>query len=171
MTAESEKSSGGVRASNAEREAFAATVTRASEDGRLTVTEVEERMTRIYGTTFREELPEIVKDLPRETWPVDYGRPRPEPVPARRRNDWSAALTVHAGIVAMIAIGAIAAWIHSRVPFFWPAFPMFWLGLTLFVHYRIRQRWLANWSGGRRGNPTDATMPGYLGPFSSHRAA
>ena len=59
-----------------------------------------------------------------------------------RGNEWGVALTAHVALVAMIATGAIAAWIHSRVPFFWPAFPMFWLGLSVFVHYRIRQRWL-----------------------------
>ncbi len=160
-----------MRASNAEREAFVETVTKASQDGRLTVSEVEERMTRIYAATFREELPAIVKDLPRESWPVDYGRPRPEPLPERRDSGWGAALTVHAGIVSVMAITLIAGWVHSRAPFFWPAFPMFWLGLSLFVHYRIRQRWLANWRGGRRGNPADATMPAYRGPFSSNRAA
>ena len=130
-----------VRASNAERETFAETVAQASRDGRLTVTEADERITRIYTATFREELPEIVADLPQESWPVDYGRPRPEP--AKRGNEWSFALTVHAAFVATIAVGAIVAWMHSRVPFFWPAFPMFWLGVSVFVHYRIRRGWLA----------------------------
>ena len=132
----------GVRASNAEREAFAETVTRASQEGRLTVTEVDDRLTRIYAATFREEFPEIVADLPKESWPVDYGRPRPAPV--KRGNEWGFALTAHAAFVATIAVGAIVAWVHSRMGFFWPAFPMFWLGLSVFVHYRIRRRWLAD---------------------------
>lgn len=148
MTAEPETPNEGVRASNAEREAFAHTVTTASEEGRLTVTEADARLTRIYAATFREELPQIVADLPKDTWPVDYGRPRPDPAPpVRRGNEWSVALTTHAAFVAFIAVGAIVGWIHSRAPFFWPAFPMFWLGLSLFVHYRIRQRWLTRRPG------------------------
>ena len=61
-------------------------MTTASEEGRLTVTEADTRLTRIYSATFREELPEIVADLPKETWPVDYGRPRPTPPAARPRS-------------------------------------------------------------------------------------
>ncbi|HEX4223775.1 MAG TPA: DUF1707 domain-containing protein [Pseudonocardiaceae bacterium] len=159
----------GVRASNSEREAFAETVAEASRDGRLTVTEADERLTRIYAATFREELPGIVADLPKDSWPIDYGRP--QPAPAKRGNEWSFALTAHVAFVAVIAVGAVAAWIHSKAPFFWPAFPLFWLGVSVFVHYRIRQRWLGNWRGGRRGNPADATMPAYRGPWSSNRAA
>jgi hypothetical protein len=147
MTAEPETANEGVRASNAEREAFAETISTASQEGRITVTEADERLSRVYAATFREELPAIVADLPKDTWPVDYGRPRPVTPPARRGNEWSFALTTHAAVVATIAVGAIVAWIHSRVPFFWPAFPMFWLGLSLFVHYRIRQRWLVRRPG------------------------
>jgi hypothetical protein len=171
MTAESAapEPRDGVRASNAEREAFAETVAEASRDGRLTVTEADDRLTRIYSATFREELPEIVADLPKESWPVDPGRPQPQPV--RRGNEWNFALTAHAAFVATIVGGAIVTWAHSPVPFFWPAFPMFWLGLTVFVHYRIRRRWLANWIGGRRGNPAEPTTPAYRGPWSSNRAA
>lgn len=172
MTAESEKPSDGVRASTAERDAFAETISKASQDGRLSLGEADERMTRIYAVTFREELPEIVRDLPKESWPVDFGRQRAtEPAPRGAGEQWGPGLTVHGAIVAVMALGAIAGWIHSGLGFFWPAFPMFWLGLSLFVHYRIRQRWLANWRGGRRGNPADATMPEYRGPFSSNRAA
>ena len=158
-----------MRASNAEREAFVDTISKASQDGRITMTEADERLSRIYAATFREELPGIVADLPKDTWPADYGRPATQPVP--RNQTWSTALTVHAAFIAMIAVSAIIGWIHSRAPFFWPAFPMFWLGVSLFVHYRIRQRWLANWRGGRRGNPADATTPAYQGPWSSNRAA
>lgn len=157
MTTEPETPIEGVRASNAEREAFAATISTASEEGRITVTEADERLVRIYAATFREELPTVVADLPRESWPINIDQhtrhDQHDPYVAvsstsststrRRGNEWSAALTVHVAFVAMIAFGAIAAWTHSRVPFFWPAFPMFWLGLSVFVHYRIRQRWRA----------------------------
>jgi hypothetical protein len=160
QTPEPQPPNQGVRASNAEREAFAATISTASEEGRITVTEADERLTRIYAATFREELPQIVADLPKESWPVNYRqhgstqstwstRSMSSTLTGRVGNEWSAALTAHIVFVGVIACGAIGAWVHSRVPFFWPAFPMFWLGLSVFVHYKIRQRWLAGRIGRR----------------------
>lgn len=137
----------GVRASNTEREAFAHTVSIASRDGRLTVTEADERVAEIYAATFREELPTIVADLPRDTWPADFTGPRTETrsgAEAVHSTQWNGALITHAVIAGVFAIGAIAAWRHSGVPFFWPAWPLGWLGVSLLVHYRIRRRRLAN---------------------------
>ncbi|HEX3782414.1 MAG TPA: DUF1707 domain-containing protein [Pseudonocardiaceae bacterium] len=165
----------GVRASHDEREAFAHTVSIASRDGRLSVTEADERLTKIYAATFREELPEFVADLPKETWSPDFTKPRPvnlvEAAPAEPARVWNGGLTVHAVIVGVLAIAAISAWRHSGMPFFWPAWPVGWLGVSVLVHYRFRQRrmrWRGNWNGGRPGDPTSPTMPGYDGPLSSH---
>jgi hypothetical protein len=162
-------SKSGVRASNAEREAFAHTVSIASQDGRLTVTEADDRLTAIYAATFREELPEIVADLPGDTWPAESNAtPMEKPT---RSKVWNGALVTHAVIVGVLATGAIGAWRHSGVPFFWPAWPLGWLGISVLVHYRIRRRrarWLGNWGSRRPGDPASPTMPGYHGPLNSH---
>jgi len=139
----------GVRASNAEREAFAHTVSIASRDGRLTVTEADERLAKIHAAIFREELPKIVADLPRDTWPAEFAGPRTETrtgsgAEAAQSKQWNGALVTHAVIVGVLAIGAIGAWRHSGVPFFWPAWPLGWLGISVLVHYRIRRRRLTN---------------------------
>jgi Domain of unknown function (DUF1707) len=141
----------GVRASDAEREAFAQTVLAASRDGRLSVEETDARLAEVYASTFRDELPEIVKDLPREDWPAGFGvTPSTEPGPDRLRGSgselapatrvWNGALTTHAAIVSVMAVFAVVGWIRSGVPFFWPAWPIAWLGISVLVHYRIRRR-------------------------------
>ncbi|HEX3784146.1 MAG TPA: DUF1707 domain-containing protein [Pseudonocardiaceae bacterium] len=167
----------GVRASDAEREAFAQTVLAAGRDGRLGVEEIDERLAEVYASTFRDELPELVKDLPREDWPAGFGvTPSTEPGPDRLRGSvpatrtWNSALTTHTAIVSVMAVFAVVGWIRSGVPFFWPAWPIAWLGISVLVHYRIRlrrQRWLAAGGGwppwgpaGRRWDQGGPSGPG-----------
>ncbi len=71
---------GGIRASDREREAFAQTIMAAGRDGRLNVDETDQRLALIYAAKFRDDLPELVKDLPREDWPAGFGgTPAAEP--------------------------------------------------------------------------------------------
>jgi hypothetical protein len=116
-----------VRASDAEREEVARIVQTAGGDGRLTLAETEERLAGIYQTRFRHELTRYTEDLPSE--------PRREPSPMRgpRRP-----LAVHAAIILVLAVGLIARWAVSGVPFFWPGPLLFWLAISLVVHARLR---------------------------------
>jgi len=59
-----------VRASDAEREQYASAVREAVGDGRLTLDEGDERLATIYAAKFRDELPPVVADLPREEEPA-----------------------------------------------------------------------------------------------------
>lgn len=150
-----------VRASDGEREAFAETVMTAGRDGRLNIDETDHRLGRIYAAKFREELHELIMDLPREDWPAGFGgTPNAEPGPDHRTQPrqrslpqlpvWSGALTTHVAIVSVFAVMAVLAWTRSGVPFFWPAWPIGWLGVSVLVHYRIRrrrQRWRAMGGG------------------------
>jgi DUF1707 SHOCT-like domain len=121
-----------VRASDAEREEVARVVQAAGGDGRLTLAETEERLAGIYDARFRHELRQYTADLP-----VD--RPRPTGRwPARPRGP----LAVHAAIAVVLATLLIVRWIASGVPYFWPAFPLFWLAMSLVLHARLRGiRW------------------------------
>jgi len=155
---------GGIRASDREREAFAQTIMAAGRDGRLNVDETDQRLALIYAAKFRDDLPELVKDLPREDWPAGFGgtpaaepgqaqpmRPRERNLP--ERSVWNGALTTHVVIVSVFAIMAILAWTRSGAPFFWPAWPIGWLGVSVLVHYRVRrrrQRWRAMGGGNWR---------------------
>jgi hypothetical protein len=117
-----------VRASDAEREEVARIVQAAGGDGRLTLAETEERLAGIYDARFRHELRQYTEDLPTEqrrpsgSWPV---RPR-------------GPLAVHAAVVVVLATVLITRWVVSGVPYFWPAFPLFWLAASLVLHARIR---------------------------------
>jgi hypothetical protein len=123
-----------VRASDAEREAVVRVVQQAGADGRLTLSETEERLTGIYAARFRHELIPFTADLPGGQ---DRMALRPWPgwasLPARR-----GPLVVHAAFVVVMATVLITGWIASGVPYFWPGFPLFWLVASLVVHARFR---------------------------------
>lgn len=134
-----------IRASDAEREVFAARIQQAGSEGRLTMAEVEERLGQVYAAQFRRELEPLVTDLPR---PDDTGqwprRPAPARAPVRQVGGFPIPLVVHAVIAALISTIMIVRWSASDAQFFWPLFPMFWLWGSLAVHARIRlgrRRW------------------------------
>lgn len=125
-----------MRASDAEREAVVRVVQQAGADGRLTLTETEERLAGIYAARFRHELVPFTADLPGAP---DRMATRPwagvANWPARRARG---PLAVHAAFVVVMATVLITGWIASGVPYFWPGFPLFWLVASLVLHARIR---------------------------------
>ena len=127
-----------VRASDAEREQVVSAVQQAGADGRLTLDEVEERLTAVYASKFRDELAQYTADLPTE-------RPQ-RPLTTRRP---TGPLAVHAAIVAVFAVVLVVRWVASGAAFFWPAFPMFWLAMSLLVHARLRGVVGGGWQGRR----------------------
>ncbi|WP_020667096.1 DUF1707 domain-containing protein [Amycolatopsis nigrescens] len=130
MTNENPRSHG-VRASDIEREKFAHRIETANGEGRLSLEETDRRLGLVYDATYRHELEWLVTDLP------------PEPVEQRTSAEVSQhagkALRTHAIVVGIFSVFLVARWIVSGVPFFWPAFPMFWLALSLVVHALIRR--------------------------------
>ncbi|MDQ7805332.1 DUF1707 domain-containing protein [Amycolatopsis sp. A133] len=121
-----------IRAADADRERVATTVQTAGAEGRLTLDEVEERLSRVYAARFTDELAALTTDLPRPAPP----RPGfPLTREALRRHP---ALRVHLAVVVAIAVLAIVRWAVLGAGFFWPAFPMFWLAVSLLVHARVR---------------------------------
>lgn len=67
----------GIRCSDAEREAARQHLAEAAGEGRLTVDEVEERLTRVAAARYRDELAEATADLP------------PRPASASSSTGWS----------------------------------------------------------------------------------
>ncbi|HVV14206.1 DUF1707 domain-containing protein [Amycolatopsis sp.] len=114
------------RASDTDRQRIATRVQDAGAEGRLTVEEVEQRLTDVYAAKYVDELSSFVADLPAPPAPA---RPR-FPVPLR----------VHTGAVAVLSVLLIVAWTFSGAPFFWPVVPMFWLVLSLAGHAFARNR-------------------------------
>jgi hypothetical protein len=121
-----------IRAADADRERVATAVQSAGTEGRLTLDEVEERLTHVYAAKFTDELTALTADLPRPApqWP---GFPLSRT--ALRRHP---ALRLHLAVVVAIAVVAIVRWAVLGAGFFWPAFPMFWLAASLFVHAGVR---------------------------------
>ncbi|GJF06860.1 hypothetical protein PSD17_58070 [Pseudonocardia sp. D17] len=119
-----------VRIGDADRERVAERIRGALAEGRLTLEEADERQAAAYAARVEADLAELTDDLP---------APPPPPAPplstqARTR------LAVHGAVVAALATLLIIGWATSAAPFFWPAWPMFWLALSLFVHARIARR-------------------------------
>lgn len=119
-----------IRVSDAEREVVADRLRAAVAEGRLTLDEADERLSSAYAARTADDLAELTNDLPVPAAPPVELTPH-----ARRR------LAIHAAVVVVIAGLILTRWVVGVVafgaaPFFWPVWPLFWLGVTLVVHYR-----------------------------------
>ncbi|MBE1498865.1 hypothetical protein H4696_005965 [Amycolatopsis lexingtonensis] len=121
-----------LRAADADRERVAKTVQSAGSEGRLTLEEVEERLSRVYAARFTDELAALTTDLPRPA-PPRAGFPLTRD--ALRRHP---ALRFHLAVVVALSVLAIVRWAVLGAGFFWPAFPIFWLTVSLVVHAGAR---------------------------------
>ncbi|MGW0198281.1 DUF1707 SHOCT-like domain-containing protein [Nonomuraea sp. NPDC003201] len=77
---------GGLRASDAEREAVVEQLRVASVEGRLTLAELTDRTEAAYSATTHAELALLTQDLPGGATPAPA--PAPAPVPAGRKRRW-----------------------------------------------------------------------------------
>lgn len=145
---------GGVRASDAEREQTATRLREAAAEGRLDLAELEQRLGSVYAARLRHQLVPLVADLP--TPPDErparaYGRGEP-----RRLDGWDrTALGLHAALVVALAIAVIGHTVAAHAagaahP--WPAVPIVWALITLAVHARLRlygRPWARHRTGAR----------------------
>jgi hypothetical protein len=131
---------GGLRASDADREAMAKILRQHYSDGRLDAQEYDERINHCYAAKTVRELDELLLDLPR------LKEQEPEHAPEHaywgRRPLWWPATFV-ALVVALIAISAL-----TGAHIVWLAFP-----LAFFV-FRPFGRWCGPYQGRRRGTGT-----------------
>jgi hypothetical protein len=121
-----------LRVSDADREVVAERLRTAVAEGRLTLAESDERQALAYAARTADDLAGLTADLP-----------APPPPPQRRGTLTPAArrrLAVHAAVVAVIAVFLVVRWALGPVPWFWPAWPMFWLALSVVVHHRRAAR-------------------------------
>jgi Domain of unknown function (DUF1707) len=130
----------GIRASDAERERTATRIREAAAEGRLTMAELEERLSSVYSATLRQELEPLVADLPEPSAATAAGAPRrvrPAPRELDRRD--RVALAVHAALVAAFAAAVLVRWATTGMVFFWPVFPIFWALVIFAVHVQFRR--------------------------------
>jgi len=115
-----------LRAADTDREQVATRIQAAGGEGRLTLEEVEDRLSAVYSAKYTDDLVALTSDLPQpapKRRPVVFGHP---------------AVRIHLAIAVVLSVLSILRWVSSGVPFFWPAMPMFWLAMSVVVHARVR---------------------------------
>ncbi|WP_430791371.1 DUF1707 SHOCT-like domain-containing protein [Actinoplanes sp. G11-F43] len=125
-----------LRTSDAERETVAEILRAAIGEGRLDLTEGEERLAAAYAAKFGDELTALTADLP------GAGRRALVKAPSTRRS-----LRRHASFILIAAGVMTALWMLSGAAFYWPAIPLTFLVVGLFKHARYG-RWRPEYSFG-----------------------
>lgn len=117
-----------IRASDADRTAVADRLRAAVDEGRLTITEYDDRLRLAYEAVTYGDLAAVTRDLPAvpvaDAVPAVPGRPGPTPVswllPWRR---WLA------GNLIFLVIWGGSSIAAGHLLFFWPAFILLWTGV------------------------------------------
>ncbi|MBU2665986.1 DUF1707 domain-containing protein [Actinoplanes bogorensis] len=147
-----------MRTSDKEREQVAEILRAAMTEGRLDMTEGEERLAKAYAAKFRDELGPLTADLPHGG--LSALANTPEAKTATRR-----ALRRHAWVIISVASILTGLWILSGATFFWPAIPLTFLVIGFMKHARY-QRWRYEYSLGHGVAPWNG--PGWGGPRQFH---
>jgi hypothetical protein len=122
-----------MRASDADREIVRAVLADAYADGRLTREEYDDRLNTLYGSRTLGELPALVTDLvPPDGLPAAPAPLRPADLRTRGARKWRRDVEESFEALLFPAIICTVIWIAvGGGGFFWPAFPMLFLGLNL----------------------------------------
>lgn len=115
------------RASDDERRLTAERLQHAVGDGRLTLTDFDERLRVAYAAVSRADLERVTADLPVPA-PVPLTRPAAPRVATRIPEQWRAWLGVSVLLLAIWAMTSIAA---GHPLYFWPIFPIGGWGASL----------------------------------------
>lgn len=122
-----EENAGGMRASDSDREEVAERLRTALDEGRLTVTEYDERLQRAYGAATLDELQPLTSDLPVAQPSAEaVARDEHKAKVSKEWRDWAG------GAVVMIAIWGVTSAVSGDLKFFWPAIPIvIWAAFSL----------------------------------------
>ena len=121
-----------MRASDADREIVRAMLADAYADGRLTREEYDDRLNTLYASRTLGEVPSLVTDLvPPDGPPMTPGPVLPADLRTRGARKWRK--DVEESFAAFLVPSAICTviWIAVGGGFFWPVFPILFLGLNL----------------------------------------
>jgi hypothetical protein len=122
-----------MRASDADREIVRVMLADAYADGRLTREEYDDRLNTLYGSRTLGEVPSLVTDLVPPDGSATAPAPR-QPADLRTRGARKWRKDVEESFVAFLVPSLICTviWIAAAGGgFFWPVFPMLFLGLNL----------------------------------------
>jgi Domain of unknown function (DUF1707) len=122
-----------MRASDADREIVRAMLADAYADGRLTREEYDDRLNTLYGSRTLGEVPSLVADLvPPDSPPAAPAPLRPADLRTRGARKWRKDVEESFAAFLVPSIICTVIWIAvTSRGFFWPAFPMLFLGLNL----------------------------------------
>ena len=101
------------RASDAERDSVVSDLRAHAAEGRLSVEELDERITAAFAATTRADLAKLIDDLP------------------RRRRDRTGEQREHVRTYLAVMAQLVAIWALTGAGYFWPIWPI--LGWGLFV--------------------------------------
>jgi hypothetical protein len=121
-----------MRASDADREVVRGVLVDAYGDGRLTREEYDDRLNTLYDSRSLGELPALVADLMPADSPSALPAPlQPAALRARGARKWRRDVEESVGAFLVPSVICIVIWIAAGRGFFWPAFPMVFLGLNV----------------------------------------
>lgn len=123
----------GVRASDAERDQVGQILQAAAAEGRLSPEEAGERLAAASTARTREDLAQLVADLPR-------GERRLLDESPLRRAAPPLGLVLRVARFAVVAALLVTLWGFSGVKVFWPVWPLAFMALGLIAQAR-RARW------------------------------
>src|SRR5690349_1149373 len=122
-----------MRASDADREIVCALLTDAYADGRLTREEYDDRLNILYASRTLGDMPALVTDLvPPDGAPAAPAPPLPPDLRTRGARKWRRDVEESFGAFLVPSIIYTVIWVAvSGGGFFWPVFPILFLGLNL----------------------------------------
>lgn len=122
-----------MRASDADRELVRTVLVDAYGDGRLTGEEYDERLNDLYGSRTLGELPSLVADLMASgSPPAVPATPHPADLRARGARKWRRDVEESFAAFLFPSTICVVIWIVvGGGGFFWPLFPILFLGLNL----------------------------------------
>lgn len=122
----SEPGEDGLRISDADRKAAAELLQVAHDEGRLSLTEYDDRLQQAYAAVVRSDLNRITADLPEPSDGLpSVRREREVAERAEARTEWFGEWRSWAGTSAMlIGIWGLISIAAGELTFFWPMFPV-----------------------------------------------
>jgi hypothetical protein len=122
-----------MRASDADREIVRAVLADAYADGRLTREEYDDRLSTLYVSRTLAEMPSLVSVLVTpDDQPTPHSPPFPAELTSRGARKWRRDVEESVAAFLVPSIICTVIWISiTGGGFFWPVFPMLFLGLNL----------------------------------------
>jgi hypothetical protein len=148
---------GRTRSSSEERERTVATLRAAAEAGYLSLDEADERMAVCYQSQYRDQLAPLLADLPHQGRGLVPPDPAEEAAAQAARRDIWRGLPRHVGGVGVFALVLIGIWALTGGGVFWPAWPLFFLALTVVFRakHRARRRMWRHYAAHNGFDPAD----------------